>query len=57
MKTLDEKISSLKVGQSVRISTCNGITVTVERSSHENILRFVRTYPNGSWSVFKTTKS
>lgn len=53
---LDQKIDSLKIGGSVLISEGNGIKVTAERSAGDGKkLRFVRTFTDGSFTVFRTT--
>jgi len=49
---MDIKINNLKHGESITISFANGITCSVERS--KNKLRFVRTFANGSFEIFKT---
>jgi len=53
MKTLDQKINSLQPTQSVVISKNEFASVSAERSSCGKILRFVRTFSNGSFKVFK----
>jgi hypothetical protein len=54
MSNLDSKISSLMAGQSLITSIPSNIICTVERSGDGNFLRFVRTYENGSFEVYKT---
>lgn len=49
---LDQKIDSLKNGQSVEISAYNGIVCTAEKSTDGKTIRFVRTYSDGSFTVF-----
>lgn len=53
MKTLDQKIDSLKKGEQIEISSSNSITVSCERSTNGKQLRFVRTFADGSFNVFK----
>jgi hypothetical protein len=53
---LESKISSLSPGQSVLMSELNDIICTAERSGDGQTLRFVRTYPDGSFEVYKVTK-
>lgn len=55
--TIDDKISSLKRGESMILSIYNGITISVERASNSNKLRFVRTFVNGSFKVFQTSNN
>ena len=45
---------SIKPGQSVKISESNGIVCTMERSGKGDVIRYVRTFADGSWEVFKT---
>jgi len=53
--TTDSKINNLQPGESVIISEGSGIIVTAERSTkNKRIIRFVRTFPCGSFEVFKT---
>lgn len=52
--TLNEKINGLQKGQMLIISQGNGITCHVERSTKNRTLRYVRTYANGSFEVYKT---
>ena len=56
LKTLDEKIDNLKKSESIIISSGNGITCSVERSSNGKNVRFVRTFENGSFEVFRTSR-
>ena len=53
--TADQKISALKPGQSVTISSGNGITVSAERSGNGKLLRIVRS-DSGGFSVIKSTR-
>lgn len=46
-------IESLKPGESTLISKCNRIECYAERSGDGKTLRFVRTFPNGSFEVFR----
>ena len=50
---LDQRIDSLERGQSIILSYFNEITCTVERSGNGKILRFVRTFADGSFEVFR----
>jgi hypothetical protein len=52
----DLKIDSLQPGQSVVISKNEIAECSAERSADGKVIRFVRTYPNGSWNVFHTSK-
>lgn len=54
MKTLDSIIDNLKPGFSEEISKGNGIVCSVEKSGDGKKLRFVRTFSDGSFVVFKT---
>lgn len=54
MSNLDLKISSLLAGQSLITSKSNSIICSVERSGDGKYLRFVRTFENGSFEVYKT---
>lgn len=54
MTNLDAKINNLLKGQSFIISKSNNIVCSVERSGDGKGLRFVRTFENGSFEVFKT---
>lgn len=54
--TLDDRIADLKPSESIVIGYGFGIICTAERSSKGNTIKFVRTYPNGSWKVYKTSK-
>lgn len=54
MKNLDEQITNLRPCEQLIISSFNNITVHVERSSNGKNLRYVRTFSDGSFSVFKT---
>ena len=54
MKTLDQKIETLKPGQQATLSECNGIKVIAERSGDGKTLRFIRETQSG-FTVFKTT--
>jgi len=53
MMEIDEKIDNLNPGEQLNISSYNGISVHVERSGDGKHLRFVRTFADGSFSVFK----
>ena len=55
-KTLDEKIDSLKKGQSIKISGDETNYCLVERSGKGDILRFVRVLGNKQ-EIFKTIKN
>ncbi len=54
MSKLDSKISNLLAGQSFITSKANNIICSVERSGDGKHLRFVRTFENGSFEVYKT---
>lgn len=54
MLSLDAKITNLEAGQSIVISTFNNIVCSVERTGDGKTLRFVRTFANGSFEVYKT---
>jgi len=54
--TTDLKINSLQPGQSVVISKNGFAECSAERSTDGKIIRFIRTFPNGSWVVFHTSK-
>ena len=47
MKTLDQKIETLKPGQQATLSECNGIKVIAERSGDGKTLRFIRETQSG----------
>ena len=47
----------LKPGQSIKISECNGIVCSMERSGNGELIRYVRTFADGSWEVFKTVRA
>jgi hypothetical protein len=49
-------IENLKPGDSIKISECNGIECTAERSGDGKVLRFVRHFQNGSFEVFHQSK-
>ena len=53
MSNLDKKISNLKSGDSFMISKNEIAECSVERSGDGKRLRFVRTFPNGSFVVFQ----
>ena len=53
MTNLNSKINNLLAGQSFITSQSNNITCSVERSGDGKKLRFIRTYENGSFEVFK----
>ncbi|MBK8720805.1 MAG: hypothetical protein IPL95_00530 [Saprospiraceae bacterium] len=53
MTNLNSKINNLLTGQSFITSQSNNITCSVERSGDGKKLRFIRTYENGSFEVFK----
>mgnify|MGYP000915410897 CR=1 FL=1 len=48
---------NIKPGQSIKISEHNGIVCTVERSGDGRTIRYVRTFPCGSFEVFKTVRA
>jgi hypothetical protein len=54
MSNLELKINSLLAGQSLVTSKSNSIICSVERSGDGKYLRFVRTFENGSFEVYKT---
>lgn len=54
---IDEKLNALRNGGTLIVSKCNSITVTAEKSGKGDVVRFVRTYANGSWEVFRTSKA
>lgn len=51
------KHMNLKPGQSIKVSEYNGIVVTAERSGKGDVIRYVRTFADGSWEVFKTVRA
>jgi hypothetical protein len=55
MTNLDKKINSLKPGQEIEISRCNGVSTTAVRSGDGKTLKFVRNTANG-FEVFKTCR-
>jgi hypothetical protein len=55
--TTDSKINSLQPGQAVVISKNEVAECSAERSTDGKTIRFVRTFPNGSWVVFHTSKT
>lgn len=54
--TAELKINSLQPGQSVVISKNEIAECSAERSTDGKVIRFVRTFPNGSWNVFHTSR-
>lgn len=48
---------NIKPGQSIKISEFNGIVCTMERSGKGDVIRYVRTFADGSWEVFKTERA
>jgi hypothetical protein len=54
MSSLDAKINNLGAGKSIMISKFNNIICSVERTGDGKTLRFVRTFANGSFEVYKT---
>jgi cell envelope opacity-associated protein A len=48
---------NLKPGQSIKISESNGVVCTMERSGNGEVIRYVRTFADGSWEVFKTIRA
>jgi len=54
--TTELKIDSLQPGQSAVISKNEIAECSAERSADGKTIRFVRTFPNGSWVVFHTSK-
>jgi hypothetical protein len=54
MSNLDSKINCLLTGQSLVISTFNNTVCSAERTGDGKSLRFVRTFANGSFEVYKT---
>ena len=55
MSNLDTKVNNLQNGGSFTISTASNIICSVERSGNGKTLRFVRTFPNGSFEVYQET--
>ena len=55
MTNLDTKINNLLPGQSIITSQFNNIVCSVERSGSGKQLRFIRTYKNGSFEVYRTS--
>ena len=51
---MDNKINSLKPGQSIEISASNGKYETAERSGNGKVIRFVRHSSDGQ-KVFRTS--
>jgi len=54
-KTTDSKISNLKPGQSVVISSNGTTTVTAERTANGKTIKFVRS-TGDKWEVFHTVR-
>jgi hypothetical protein len=54
--TLDQRLNGLKKGESIITSEGNGITCTAERSTDGKVIRFVRTFSDGSWTVYHTSR-
>jgi hypothetical protein len=54
--TLDQRLNGLKKGESIITSQGNGITCTAERSTDGKVIRFVRTFSDGSWTVYHTSR-
>jgi hypothetical protein len=54
MSNLDFQINNLLAGQSIISSKCNNIVCSIERSGDGKTLRFIRTYENGSFAVYRT---
>lgn len=52
---MDHTINQLNPGQSLELSRCGDVWVTVERSGNGKTLRFVRHTPTSS-TVFRSTK-
>lgn len=50
---LDQKLDSLRPGQTLKISECNGVQVFAERSGNGKTLRFFR-QRGSTTTVFKT---
>lgn len=47
---------NLSPGQSILLTKTQSARVDVERSGDGKTIRYVRTFPNGSWEVFKTER-
>ena len=56
MTTLDSKINNLKPGQELQLSESNGIKCHVERTGNGKLLKYVRTFADGSFEVFNTVR-
>ena len=56
MTTLDSKIDNLKAGEQMQISSFNGITVHIERTTDGKRLKYVRTFQDGSFTVFNNVR-
>ena len=54
--TLEQRLAGLKKNEIIVTSQGNGITCTAERSSDGKVIRFVRTYSDGSWTVYHTSR-
>ena len=52
--TLQDKLDSLKPGQSIVISGNEAAYCSAEVSTDGKKMRFVRTFQNVSWEVFRT---
>lgn len=49
------ELMAMRKGESKMVSKgTNGSYVTVERSTDGKVIRYVRTFGDGSWEVFKT---
>jgi hypothetical protein len=53
MSNLDHKINNLKSGDFFVLSSFSDIVCSVERSGDGKTLRFLRTFPDGSFKVFQ----
>ena len=51
---MNAKIDAMQPGQSLEISSFNGVTVKAERSGCGKWISFVRFFANGSFETFKT---
>lgn len=54
MSNLDLEINNLLPGQSMIVSSYNKIFCSVERTGDGKTLRFIRTFENGSYEVYRT---
>jgi hypothetical protein len=54
--TTDQKINNLKAGEEIIISSANGITCHAERTGNGKLIKYVRTFADGSFEVYNTVR-